>query len=113
MCGVVDGFEGDAQHLAGRVHEFVAGAVETFDQHPDAVGMDGIDRPSASVGADTFAERTVSRADHRDTGRERFAHHDPERFRVRAGQQHHLDAGSMQQLGQQLVVVGAVRVQFG
>ena len=75
--------------------------------------MHRIDRPAAAVRADALAERAVARADHRDAGRERLAHDDPERLRVRTGQQHDLDAGPVQQLGQQLVVVGAVRVQLG
>ena len=44
---------------------------------------------------------------------QRLAHHDAEGLRVRTGEQHDLDTRAVQQVGKELVVVGAVRTELG
>ena len=67
-------------------------------------------QPGAEL-ADALAQRAVGRPDHRPAGHERLGHHVAEGLGVGRGQQHDLDPGAVEQLGQHLVVVRAVHVQ--
>ena len=93
-------------------HDFGATSVEVLDQHANAVVVHRVDRPTRARRADALAERAVARADHRQSGDQRFGHDDPERLCVRAREQDDLDARAVEELGQVFVGVRAVNPKF-
>ena len=109
---LLDRLEGDLFDPAGGAEDSRRLWSSRWMRVVSSWGLSGSMVQPTSAGADAFAEGAVGGADDGDAGDEGFGHDVAEGFGVVAGEQHDLDAGQAEQVGEELVVVGAVGVHL-
>ncbi len=111
MGGGGDPVHGHRGRLLGDLEHLEAPLVEVADQVDQRVDVVGVDGPPGPERPDPLPEGAVARPDHRAAGDDRLGHDVPERLGVGPGQQHDVDAGPVEQVRQQRVVVATVQAE--